>query len=89
MALKKPITQSDGVVTEYHRVFFIESVINSHISIAVFSYVNANVRQMETDGGTPYKVCVTYEKDYAENMTIEEAYSYLKSLPDFEGAEDV
>ena len=89
MALKKEIRQSDGVVTNYHRILYIQSTINSHDSIAVVSYVDDIGRAMENDGERPYKAAVTYEKEYEENMTIEAAYKYLKTLLEFEGAEDI
>lgn len=89
MALKKTIKQDNGIVTNYHRILFIQSTINSHVSIAVLSYMDEISRQGETADANPYKVSITYEKDYEENMTIENAYQYLKSLSDFEGAEDV
>ena len=89
MALKKDIVQPNGITTGYHRIMFLQSMINSHISIALLSYVNENSRRTETDEVSPYRVSVTYEKDYQENMTIEEAYAYLKTLPEFEGAEDI
>ncbi len=37
----------------------------------------------------PYSKSITYETEYDPNMTIESAYGYLKTLPEFEGAEDV
>lgn len=89
MALKKPIVQRDGVLTEYHRILFIQSMINSHTSIAVASYVSEDSRHTEDVSTYPYKVSVTYQTDYTENMTIQDAYEYLKTLPEFEGAEDV
>lgn len=89
MALLKSITQEDGVITNYHRISRLESVINSHVSIVVFSYVDQDSRQSESAETRPYKSAVTYETDYVENMTIESAYNYLKSLPEFEGAEDI
>ena len=89
MALSKPITQDDGVVTSYHRILRLESVINSHISIVVLSYIDQESRQKETNSYSPYKSAITYETDYVENMTIENAYNYLKSLPAFEDSEDI
>ncbi len=89
MALKKEIRQSDGVVTNYHRILYIQSTINSHESIAVVSYVDEVSRTMENNGDRPYIAAVTYEKEYEENMTIEDAYKYLKTLPDYEDAEDI
>ena len=89
MALKKTIIQRDGVPTEYHRILFIQSMINSHTSIAVASYVSDSSRRTESVVIRPYNTVVTYQTDYNENMTIEDAYNYLKTLPEFKGAEDV
>lgn len=91
MALKKDIRQDDGVTTTYHRVLFLQSVINSHNSIAVLSYVDEASRLDETNGtiAQPYRKSVTYEIAYDPSMTVESAYAYLKTLPQFEGAEDV
>ena len=89
MALQKAIKQEDGVTTSYHRVLFIQSMVNSHVSIAVVSYVDNEARGWEKGGdATPYRKSITYETDYDEGMTIEKAYNYLKTLPEFEGAED-
>lgn len=89
MALKKEVRQNDGVITHYHRILFIQSTINSHTSIAVLSYVDKTGRAMENSANEPYKAAITYETEYTENMTIEAAYEYLKTLPEFEGAEDI
>ena len=89
MVLKKEVRQDNGVVTNYHRILYITSMINSHVSIAVLSYIGEPGRSMENSEVEPYKVAVTYEKEYEENMTIEDAYEYLKTLPEFEGAEDI
>ena len=94
MALYKEIKQEDGVTTNYHRILYVDSTINSHISIAVLSYVDNKARAAEQQSEdesivTPYKRAATYETDYCENMTVKQAYDYLKTLPEFEGAEDV
>lgn len=89
MALKKEVRQDNGVVTNYHRILYVMSTINSHVSIAVLSYIDEPGRNMENGEIEPYKVAVTYEKEYEENMTIKDAYEYLKTLPEFEGAEDI
>lgn len=89
MALKKEILQDDGIITNYHRILMIQSTINSCTSIVVFSYINQDSREMEDTNSQIYKVAKTYEMDYIENITNEEAYSYLKTLPEFIGAEDV
>ena len=63
--------------------------VNSHDSIAVVSYIDRDGRKRENSEKEPYKAAITYEKPYTENMTNEEAYAYLKTLPEFEGSEDV
>lgn len=89
MALLKPIKQDDGVVTSYHRILFLKSDINSHTSIAILSYIDEEGRQTEKLDMRPYKTSISYVINYVENMTIEDAYAYLKTLPEFEGAEDI
>ena len=91
MALYKEVRQSDGVTTKYHRILFLTQTVNRQNSIAVLSYVDADSRMDETTGelAQPYQKSVTYETDYDPTMTIESAYGYLKTLPQFEGAEDV
>ena len=37
----------------------------------------------------PYRKAVTYETEYDKNMTVEEAYNWLKTQEVFEGAEDI
>ena len=91
MALYKEIKQSDGVITKYHRILFLTQTINRQNSIAVLSYVDADSRESETAGemAQPYQKSITYETEYDPSMTVETAYDYLKTLPQFEGAEDV
>mgnify|MGYP006877564234 CR=1 FL=1 len=89
MALQKAIIQNDGVTTNYHRILYIQSMINSHISIAVVSYLDHEGRQNDSIEKQAYKKAITYEKDYEENFTIESAYGYLKTLPEFTDALDV
>lgn len=91
MALYKEIKQSDGVTTKYHRILYLTITTNRQNSIAVFSYVDDESRESEkTDTmAQPYRKSITYETAYDETMTVETAYEYLKTLPQFEGAEDI
>lgn len=91
MALYKAIRQDDGVTTSYHRILFLTKTVNRQNSIAVLSYVDdeARTREQESIIAQPYQKSVTYECAYDENMTIVDAYAYLKTLPLFEGAEDI
>lgn len=91
MALRKEIRQNDGVTTTYHRILFLQTSTNRQNSIAVVSYVDEVSRADELAGDIiqPYRQATTYETTYDEAMTITSAYEYLKTLPQFEGAEDV
>ena len=91
MALYKEIKQSDGVITKYHRILFLTKTVNRQNSIAVLSYVDEESREGEKENvmAQPYQKSVTYETDYNPDMTIEDAYDWLKTLPFFEGATDV
>ena len=47
MALFKEIKQPDGVITDYHRILFLQTTVNQQNSIAVLSYVSSEVRDGE------------------------------------------
>lgn len=91
MAIYKPIKQDDGVTTNYHRILYLTQTVNRQNSIAVVSYVDEESRSLEKDSvlSQPYQKAVTYEIPYDESMTVENAYEYLKTLPQFEGAVDI
>ncbi len=91
MALLKPIRGEDGVTANYHRILFLQTTTNEQNSIAVLSYVDDVARAEQKDGelSHPYQRSVTYETAYDPDMTIETAYKYLKTLPEFEGSEDI
>lgn len=91
MALHKAIKQDDGVVTNYHRILFLTQTVNRQTSIAVLSYVDDESRNAEKAStmAQPYQKSITYETAYCPSMTIELAYEYLKTLPQFEGATDI
>ena len=90
MALYKEIRQEDGVRTNYHRIMFLQKTVNKQNSIAVLSYTDEEARKFEQDGEyRPYRKSVTYEVDYDDTMTVEDAYTYLKTLDVFAGAENI
>lgn len=91
MALFKEVMQNDGVTTNYHRILYITLTTNNRNSIAVVSYTNESARDNEKGNvmSQPYQKAVTYETTYDKDMTIETAYAYLKTLPQFEGATDI
>lgn len=90
MALYKEVIQEDGIITSYHRIVYLRITTNRQNSVSVLSYVDGNARNRIDDMvSEPYVKAVTYETDYDENMTIEDAYNYLKTLPEFKGATDI
>lgn len=91
MALSKPIRQENGVTTAYHRILYLTLTTNRQNSIAVASYVDEQARLEEKEDGScrPFMEGKTYEIEYDEAMTMESAYDYLKTLPEFEGAVDI
>lgn len=90
MALYKEVRQEDGVTTSYHRIAYLQITTNRQNSISVLSYVDDNARNRIDDMvSEPYIKAITYETDYDENMTVEDAYKYLKTLTEFEGATDI
>lgn len=102
MAIKKQITADNGVVTEYHRIALVSIDVNNQNTILVHSYLSADGRQVEKDYAAglyhdleeglmkfPYVNAQYIHCDYDGDMTVVNAYGYLKSLPEFEGALDV
>ena len=90
MALYKEIRQENGVRTDYHRILYLQKTVNEHNIIALLSYTDEEAREFEkTDGTIPYRKVVTYYTEYNPDMTVEDAYEYIKALPDFVGAQDI
>ena len=102
MAIKKVTTADNGIVTEYHRVAMVKIDTNQQNTILVQSYLSEAGRQIEKDYAAglyddleegmmkfPYVDAEYISLDYDGFMSIEKAYDYLKTLPKFEGAEDV
>ena len=76
--------------------------VNQQNTILLYSYLSEDGRQVEKDYAAgkyndmdsglvpfPYYDAQYLHPDYDGTMTVEKAYEYLKSLPEFEGAEDV
>lgn len=92
MAFLKPIKMDNGITLSYHRILFVTLTTNKQNSIAVLSYLDESSRLSEKEATTdavPYRISTTYETAYDENMNIEKAYDWLKTQPDFMGAEDI
>ena len=103
MALKKIIKMDNGVYLSYHRIAMIKIELNQQVTILVNSYIDADGRDYEKDYSNgkiddpifPYMnskyVHVPYDEnfDIFKGPVIQNAYDWLKSQPEFEGAEDV
>lgn len=102
MAIKKPLTADNGIVTEYHRIAMVKIDTNQQITILILSYLNEDARQIEKDYANglyddleegmmkfPYTQSNYINTEYDPDMTVSAAYNYLKTLPEFEGAEDI
>lgn len=102
MAIKKRVTESNGVVTEYHRIALLSIDVHNQNTILVHSYLSEDGRQIEKDYAAgrcndveagmmnfPYVEADYISAPYDESMTVVKAYEYLKTLPKFAGAEDV
>lgn len=101
MGLKKHITLPNGVQLNYHRVVSLNIITNNQNVIEVASYTSQTKRREESacmealangDNEASCDVFIetkTYTAPYDQGMTVESAYAYLKSLSEFDGAEDV
>ena len=98
MAINKKIRIPNGLELEYHRIALLSIDVNNQITILRHSYLNEEARNYEKayrNGeieGVPIFPYVNAEymhMEYTDNMNIEKAYEYLKTLPGFEGATDI
>lgn len=94
MGLRKEITLSNGVSVNYHRIVSLNNITNVSTIIEVASYTSEEKREEEKvaiQNARSIDVFIDTEyinKDYTENMTIEQAYDYLKTLDKFKSSED-
>lgn len=95
MALWKEKELPSGVAVRYHRVVSLHCITNVANLIEVASYTSAEKREEEKaavaagEAMDVFLETTMYNIAYDQNMTIEGAYVYLKSLPGFDGAEDL
>ena len=92
MAIKKDVELANGVVLTYHRVVRIQSIVNHSSLIEVQSYISKQKRLLEKAtnySSNVYIEATYYNIPYDPELNVVKAYEYIKSLPEFEGAEDV
>jgi len=103
MGLYKEITTEDGIPLQYHRISAMTITTNYENLVEVMSYTTPDARRAEIVaqaiggiGMTVFKKKYWYSHEYDQSMTIDDAYSWLKttetvynSVPNpFFGAED-
>ena len=94
MALIKKITLENGISVNYHRIVSITNIVNNELIVEIASYTSKSKRDEEKDAlkkGTKMDVFIKtkFENfDYSENLTVSEAYEYIKQLERFESAKD-
>lgn len=97
MAVKKKIKRPDGIEINYHRIAMVKTEVGQQTTIMVVSYLNEEGRRYEKDYAAgkiegeptfPYVDARYLTIDYDEDMSVKNAYKYLKKHPNFEGAED-
>ena len=97
MAIRKQIELENGIIVNYHRIVSINKITNEANIIEVASYTNKEKRQEEINYYSNNEeektmnvfIDTTYvNKEYNENETIEEVYTYLKTLDKYKNAED-
>lgn len=95
MALLRETELPSGVAVRYHRVVSLNCITNVANIVEVASYTTAEKRAEEKaalEAGEGMDVFIEtrfYDVPYDQGMTVEGAYAYLKTLPEFEGAADV
>ena len=102
MAIKIPVTEDNGIVTEYHRIALLSIDVHNQNTVLIHSYLGEAGRQIEKDYSAglynnveagmmhfPYVNAKYIHLPYDENMTVVKAYEYLKTQPQFEGAVDI
>lgn len=91
MALYKQIEQKNGLVLAYHRVASVNIITNIHNVIEVQSYISENQREKEKQDpsfSNVYVEAIYLNVDYNQNMSVDNAYEYLKQLEMFQEATD-
>ena len=90
MALFKELSLANGVTVRYHRIVSLNCITNVCNLIEVASYTGQNKRDEEKTAlaaGEPMNVFIdttVYAASYKQDMTITDAYAFLKALSRFQ-----
>ena len=94
MALIKSIVLGSGIIVNYHRVVSVTNITNHETIIEVASYTSKDKREEEKVALKENKAMDVYiftnrlSLPYSQTMDVTEAYAYMKTLEDFDGAKD-
>lgn len=88
MALLKEMELENGVRVSYHRVVSVRCTTNVQNTVEVASYPSRERREAEIAGGDSYVRTTWHVLPYEQGMSVDDAYAYLKALPEYEGAAD-
>ena len=94
MALNKTILLNNGITVSYHRVVSVTNVTNKTSIIEVASYTSSEKRQDEKEALKNNKsmnvfIDTTYiNKEYTPDLDVVSAYTYLKTLDEFDMAKN-
>lgn len=94
MALIKEIVLDNGITVNYHRVVSVENVTNQLSIIEVASYTSESKRLEEKEklaNNEPMDIFIYTEYislEYTQDLNVDTAYEYLKTLDKFAGAID-
>lgn len=94
MAISKQIEAENGVTLSYHRIVSVNTITNVQNVIEVASYTSESKRKEEADalangeGMNVYIESRFINAEYDQSMTVEGAYEWLKTLPEFADAAD-
>lgn len=92
MALLKDIELENGITTKYHRIVSLNKIINVQNIIEVASYTSQEKRKDDVPSEEEKNIYIETKyinTPYDENMTVEDAYNYLKTTDEFENSQDI
>lgn len=98
MGLKKEIELDNGIIVNYHRIVSLNKIINNSNIIEVASYTSEEKREQEkayyaaenkNDSMNVFINTLYLNVPYNSQMTIEDAYEYLKTTDMFKNAIDL
>lgn len=94
MALSKEIKLENGITTNYHRIVSVNNITNQSSIIEVASYTDEEKRIEEKKklmNNEPMDIYIKskyYLKDYTEDLNVNSAYEYIKTLDEFMNSSD-